>query len=345
MGNMQQIGCTSPIDIVKNKQTDKICKLKCSYQFNYAPTSLSIWNADLTLFMEPEEVAIPPVIYNDENYNVEAVLLMAPSAHTFNGNKADAELIIVHMNVTFTKKLMVCIPIKVSSTSTTDATTYLDLIMNEVVQTAPSAGKRTTYTNPTFTLNKFVPMTPYFSYTGANLLWNPLFGGKCYGKKIDPDQFGRGSRIEPVAADVDYIVFHIDDAISMSPQALRGLRQVIPHPTNIVSINASQNPGGLHYNPNGPIPKSKGEIYIDCQPTGDDGEILVAARVDSSGLLDNEMLKKVLNFTFLKIIVGALAMLLIWKFAIKAINGIAANSARTAGGAKTVGGKLLKTVT
>lgn len=342
MGNMQQIGCTSPIDIVKNKQTDKICKLKCSYQFNYAPTTLSIWNADMMLFMEPDDVAIAPVIYNDEYYNVEAVLLMSPSVHTFNGNKAHAELIIFHMNVTFTKKLMVCIPIKRSSTSTTDATTHLDLIMNEVVQTAPSPGQHTVYTNPTFTLNKFVPMAPYFSYTGANLLWNPLFGGKCYGMKTEPDQFGRGEHIEPLASDIDYIVFHLDDAISMSPQALRGLRQVIPYPTNIVSIDQNQNPGGLYYNPNGPIPQSKGEIYIDCQPTGDDGEILVAARMDSSGLMDNQMIKKLLNFTFLKLIVGALVMLLIWKFAIKAVNGIAANSARTAGGG---GGKLLRAVT
>ena len=70
MGNIQQIGCTSPINIVKNLQTEKICKLKCSYQFNYTPTTLTIWNADMMLFMETDEVAIAPVIYNDEYYNV-----------------------------------------------------------------------------------------------------------------------------------------------------------------------------------------------------------------------------------------------------------------------------------
>ncbi len=336
---MQQIGCTSPIDIVKNLQTEKICKLKCSYQFNYTPTSLSIWNADLTLFMETDDVAIAPVIYNDEYYNVEAVLLMAPSVHTFNGSKADAELIIFHMNTTFTKKLMVCVPIKASSTSTNDATTYFDLIMNEVIQTAPGPGQHTVYTNPTFTLNKFVPMAPYFSYTGANLLWNPLFGGKCYGMPKQTDQFGQGGGIEPLASDIDYIVFHIDDAIKMSPQALKSLKKVIPYPTGIVSIDQSQNPGGLYYNPNGPVPQSQGEIYIDCRPTGDDGEILVAARIDSSGLLNNQMIKKIMNFTFLKLIVGALVMLLIWKLAIKSVNGIAANSSRMAGGGIKTGGK------
>ena len=332
MGNMQQIGCTSPINIVKNLQTEKICKLKCSYQFNYTPTTLSIWNADLMLFMEADQVAVAPVIYNDEYYNVEAVLLMTPSIHTYNGKKADAELIIFHMNVTFTKKLMVCIPIKVSSTSTTDAAMYFDLIMTTVKETAPSVGRHTIFNNQTFSLNKFVPMAPYYSYTGANLLWNPLFRGKCYGMKKEPDQYGRGGGIEPIAGEVDYIVFHIDDAITMSPTALKALRQVIPHPTYIRSIDASENPGGLYYNPNGPIPQSNGEIYIDCQPTGDDGEILVAARLDSAGMLNNQMLKKIWSFTFMKMLIGVIIMLLLWKLSLKAINGIAANSARMAGG-------------
>jgi hypothetical protein len=336
MGNVIQ--CTSPINIVKNLQTEKICKLKCSYQFNYTPTTLSIWNAQMMMVMEVDEVATPPVVYNDENYMVEAVLLVSPSIHTFNGKKADAELMIFHASTNFAKKLMVCVPIKASSTSVSDSSTYFDLMMSVIKQTAATPGQHTIFNNATFSLNKFVPMTPYFSYTGANLLWNMLFKDKCYGITKNTDQFGNGGEIEPIASDMDYIVFHIDDAIAISPQALQMLKQVIPYPVNIPTIDQSLNPGGLYFNPNGPISNSAAEIYIDCRPTGDDGEILVTARQDSASILNNEIIKKLMNATFLKIIVGALVMLFLWKSATRMINGIAANSARMSGGGK-VGGR------
>jgi len=294
----------------------------------------------MAILWEVDEVAIPPVIYNDENYNVEIVFLVQPSIHTFNGKHTDAELLIFHMNTRGTKKLMVCIPIVQSSTSTSDSSNFFDLIMSEISQTAPAPWQHTIYHNATFSLSKFVPMKPYYSYTGANLLWNFFLAGKCYSvPKWDPktDTFD-DNKIEPLASDIDYIVFHMDDAIHMSPQALTMLKKVIPNSNPIKTISARQNPGGVFYNPNGPVPQSAGEIYIDCQPTGSDGELLVTARQDSGGLLDNQMLKKIWNYTFMKMIVGAILMLVLWKVANKIINGIAVNSARMSGGGKGMRG-------
>ncbi len=333
-----QIQCTSPIDIVKNLQTAKICKLKCSYQFKYAPTTLSIWNLGFGILWEVDQVAIPPVIYNDENYNVAIVFLVHPSIHTFNGKKADAELIIYHMNTRSTKFLMVCIPITQSSTSTSDSSSFFDLVMNEISQTAPAYGQHTIYNNATFSLSKFVPMKPYFSYTGADIFWSMFDDGKCY----EVSRNGRKPR--PEAPNIDYIVFHLDDAINMSPQCLTMLKKFTPYSRyiNLPTIRASLNPGGLFFNPNGPVPQSAGEIYIDCQPTGSDGELLVTARQDSGGLLDNQMLKKIWNYTFMKMIVGAILMLILWKVANKIINGIATNSARMSGGGMRGGGKGMR---
>ena len=331
--NWSQIQCTAPIDIVKNLQTEKICKLKCSYKFNYAPTTLSIWNVGMFIMWQVDEVATPPVIYNDENYNVAAAILVSPSIHTFSGKHADAELMIFHNNTRGTKKLMVCIPIKVSSTSTSASANFFDLVMGEISQTAPTKGQHTIFNNPTFSLNKFVPMAPYFSYTGNNLLQNIMYlKDKCWSA---PN--GAGVR-QPIAADIDYIVFHLDDAITISPQALKMLKKFTPFASEIKvpTIKESLNPGGLFYNPNGPITQNDSEIYIDCRPTGDDGEILVTARQDTGGLLDSAMLKEVWNYTFMKIIVGAVVMLLIWKISMKMINGIAANSARMSGGGKVL---------
>lgn len=332
-----QTQCTAPINIVKNLQTERICKLKCSYKFKYAPTTLSIWNAGMAIVWEVDEVAIPPVIYNDENYNVEMAFLVSPSIHTFSGKHADAELLIFHMNTLGTKKLMVCIPIKASSTSTSDGSTFFDLIVTEIAQTAPAQGQHTIYNNPTFSLNKFVPMAPYFSYTGSNILWNMFaFKEKCWKKPKNRDGTGP---LEPIASDIDYIVFNLDDAITISPRALKLIQQFTPFASeiNVPTIDESLNPHGVFYNPNGPVSQSSGEIYIDCRPTGDDGEVLVTARQDSGGLMDTKILKKLWNFTFMKIIVGAMIMLVIWKVSMKMINGIASNSARMSGG----GGKSI----
>ena len=323
-----QTQCTAPINIVRNLQTEKICKLKCSYQFNYTPTTLSIWNEGMFLCLGVDEVATPPVIYNDDNYNLLTTFLVSPSIHTYNDKAADAELIMWHMNTSNTKQLFVCVPIKASSTTTADSAMFLDLIMQEVAATAPTDGQHTIYHNVTFSFNKFVPMRPYFSYAGDNILLTTLLGGKCY----------RQDNGQVVAPDVDYLVYHTDDAITISPQALESLKKVLPKPLNVPAVDQSLNPGGVFYNPNGPISQSSGEIYIYCQPTGADGEILVAARLDSGGVLNNELMKKVANFTFVKIIIGALVMILIWKLSTKMITGIAANSARMAGGASAAGG-------
>ena len=154
------MSCTAPLNIVRNLQTEKLCKLKCSYQFNYAPTNLQIHNVGSYLFLQTDEVAIPPVIYNDENYNMKEAIIVQPSLHKFNGAHAQAELIIMHRNVTGTKQLMVCVPIKASSTTTDSSAAFFDLILAELIKTAPSSGSKTTFVNSTFTLNKFIPIDP-----------------------------------------------------------------------------------------------------------------------------------------------------------------------------------------
>lgn len=351
MGNyFTQIQCTSPIDIVRNLQTEKICKLKCSYKFKYAPTTLSIYNMGHFLYLETDLVSEPPVIYNDENYFVASVMLFQPSIHTFNGKQADAELQIFHINARGNKKLMVCVPIVQSSTSTSDSSTFFDLIIGEVAQTAPGLYQHTIFNNATFSLSKFIPMKPYFSYTGFNLLWEiagamfpQYIGAKClaYKKNKSGNQVGGqctpGVDCESFASDVDFIVFHVEDAIKMSPQALNTFKNITPQGKDlkIPTIKASLNPTGLFFNPNGPVPQSSGEIYIDCRPTGDDGEVLVTARQDTGGLIDTAILKKIWNYTFMKMIVGAILMIILWRVSIKVIDGIAASSTRMSGGGST----------
>jgi carbonic anhydrase len=299
------MSCTAPLNIVRNLQTEKLCKLKCSYQFKYPPTNLQIQNSGSYLFLQTDEVAIPPVIYNDQNYNInQGAIIVQPSLHKFNGKHAEAELIIMHMNATGTKQLMVCVPIKSSSTTTDSSAAFFDLIIAEIKKTAPSDGMKTTFINSTFTLNKFIPMAPYFSYKGTS-----IFSSKC--------------RKNSGGSELDYIVFHVDNAITMGTSAFNSLKSLIPNTQNFgTAVEESDNPSGIFYNPSGPISQTQGDIYIDCQPTGDDGEVLVPVRQETSGLLNNGILKILFNNGLMQIIVGVIVMIALWKLMIKVLKGI-----------------------
>jgi len=298
---MSCANATAPIDLTKN--TDNICNLKCAYSFKYAPTSLRITNQGKYLSFLTDDANTPPVVYNDQNYTVKEVRLYVKSIHTWSGQQADAELVICHTNTTSTNNLIVCIPIVQSSTTTSDSAMFFDFIMAEAQRTATGKGQQTVYNNPTLTLGKFIPLKPYYSYNGT-LPWSP-----CNGR-------------------YSYIVFLKEDAITMSPNAYSALKFLIPRSHNIRPTG--NNDSSVFYNAKGPTPPNVGEIYIDCQPTGDDGEILVPAKVDTGGILDNQLLQRIFNFTIVKLLVGVLVMIIIWKVAMKAINGIASHASKAA---------------
>ena len=299
---------SAPLIIVKNTQAANICNLKCAYQFDYAPTSLQLMNRGEYLLWKVDEVNTPPVTYNDDLYNVLEARLYWNSLHAYLPDStttpvyADAELVIQHVNRKNTKQLFVCIPITQSSTTTADSAMFFDYIMTEVARTAPSKGQQTSYNKSTFSLDSFVPTKPFYSYTGT-FPWPPENGS------------------------FDYIVFDKEDAITMSPIAYTLLKNIITK-HEITALSGTTVDAEVFYNPNGPIPPNAGEIYIDCQPTGDDGEILVPAKLDSGGILDNELLKRMWNFTIVKIVVGFLVMIVLWVLANKILMSIAKSASK-----------------
>jgi hypothetical protein len=317
-----QIQCTAPLNIVQHLQTDNICKLKCDYRFNYAHSALKIMNFGSLLYFVSDPTSAPPVIYNDQTYNLTAAMLMLNSFHTYNGGHANAELLLYHTNTsTQNKFLYVCIPIIASDGKINDSATFLNTLLASTAQTASSNGGVTVFSDSTFTFNSFIPMKPFFSYTGSSL----SFDQQCYNNQPE----------------MDYVVFNIDNAISMSTKAYYTLRQLLPYaPPPKAAIDKSLNPGGLFYNPDGPkSTKGGGDIYIDCRPTGEDGEILVPAAKDTSSLLDGLSVGKIMNFAFIKILIGILLMVILWKLMIKMVKAITASSTKSpgVGGAKLFG--------
>ena len=306
------MSCTAPLNIVQNLQTDKICKLKCAYQFTYAPTSLYIYNEGYNLNMTVDDAATPPVIYNDQNYTVEKVVLVQPSIHQFNGSKTDAELIITHRSVN-NDQLCVCVPVKASSSSTASSANFFDMILVQVALTAPSTGGQATFNNSAFNLSAFVPMKPYYSYTGTNL-----------------NQQTCSSNDETI----DYIVYYSDNAITMSTAAFAKLKNVIPNAQPFgTAMPESANPGGVFYNPDGPGSSSQPEIYIDCQLVGEDGEVLVPVKSDSNNnLLNSPFMQKLLNSNIIslgiKFVIGMILMLVLWMVMVKVVKGVTASAVK-----------------
>jgi hypothetical protein len=121
----------------------------------------------------------------------------------------------------------------------------------------------------------------------------------------------------PFTAHYDLIVFPIGASLSISSNSQMILSKVL-QPSNI-PIKPNQ---FLYINEKGPIRPGDGEdqIYIDCQPVGSEGEVLVEesrnanrplASTAPSGLIDNEFIIPILVASGLLTIAGGLAFFIL----------------------------------
>lgn len=234
---------TAPIDISISNIIGK-CDLKCSYSFHYNNSSCIATNRGDYISISYDKSSSPPVLYNATGYDVQEIRLYIPSLHSYNNQKTDGELVIVHTSNTGTISLLVCIPIKSNNTSSKSALFFKTLI-DTVASSAPSDGETTTVNIPKFNLDLLVPRKPFFSYSAT-----------------EPYQ--------PCSENVDYIVFGpLQGSLDMMPESLTKLQSIIL--SNPYDIKTGPN---LFYNERGPSVGGggSGEIYIDCQPVGSSEE-------------------------------------------------------------------------
>ena len=221
---------------ISRENVQGTCDLKCAYNFKYHESNLTAKNNEVMISLTYDNGNIPPVLFNQQKYTIDSIMIVSPSIHVFNGSKTNAEIVVKHSPVAGGNQLAVCVPIKESSDSST-ATNLLTQILMGVANNAPSKGESTNLNISEFTLNKIIPKKPFYSYTGLN-------------------------------DSTEWIVFDILYAIPLNNKILTGLTQIIkpfPLPT----------PGkGLFYNSIGPNNISLGDkgIYISCNPTGSSEE-------------------------------------------------------------------------
>lgn len=166
------------------------------------------------------------------------IIISCPSLHTFDGNKVEGEILILHQPVVSGPMLCICIPIIQSGDSTT-ASNLITQVIEKVANLAPGQHDSSNLNISGFNLQKIVPQKPYYSYTGSGTLQG------------------------------DIIVYDKTLAIPLSEATLNTFKKMIqPFPISITG-------GHLFYNPLGPnqnAPGSEGDIYISCQPTGSSEE-------------------------------------------------------------------------
>jgi carbonic anhydrase len=239
---------TAPANIDKNEVVGP-CDLKCKFNYTYGIYSPNIANNGNYISLNYSGKS-NPVLFNDLKYEVQEIRIYRPSLHKYQGSTVDGEILIIHGGSG--KNLIVSIPIKVGDKTDKGSTQLSDLI-TEVASRAPTEGSSITASMGDFSLRNFIPdKKSFFSYNGT------LPYGPCNGS-------------------YSYIVYASEDALNISQTKMTSLRNII------TGTRVDVKPTTLFFNKRGANTSSlQDDIYIDCQPVGSDGQILVNESAMSS---------------------------------------------------------------
>ena len=332
---------SGPVDI-KHDSTTLTCDLKCNFTYKYNISRIDVTKNNLYLSLKLANNDSQTVTYTSNkgigvcsefsgggnNYIIDEIRIYSPSLHTYNGNRADGEMIIYHKNMDGGKQLIVCIPISSSVTVQNNASKQLTEIINNISNSSNIQGS-------SFNLNNFIPDDYFYTYT-ANLPYYPC--SSC----------------------IDYIVFdNGPQAISISSSTLKVLRNTINK--NEITTKDITSALEFTYSKKKPIYGSSdpdNNIYIECNPTGADGEIMVEkskegyfdsmslsllSSIDTGGNLGSSILYTILYILILFIVI--FGIIILFKYLGSKINCTSSNKKVQSGGFKKYGGscnKILK---
>jgi hypothetical protein len=266
---------TQNINIAPQNISGK-CDLKCAYNFKYTESNSTARNNGIMIGLTYDNSSVPPVLFNNQKYNVNTIFITCPSIHTFNGSQAAAEIIIEHIPVAGGPQLNVAIPI-VSSSESSTASNLITEIIQSVATNAPSRGNSTNLNLTGFTLQNIVPNKPFYSYTDSG--------------------------------NNEWIVFGILFAIPLSSGTLSTLGQIIqPFPLPTTG-------GSLFLNSSGPNSSGTvGDgIYISCKPTGSSEEETAVEYTKNTPSYDfSNMMNSPIFMLLIQIIIGCILFIIVF---------------------------------
>ena len=297
----------SPANISKSKILND-CNLKCSYNYKYQNSNCNVTNKNTYLKLSYDYKANQKqCVFNNSEMVIEEVRIYSPSLHTFDGIHSDAELIIVHRGKP--RAFLVCIPI-VKGSITSDASNILEFIINEASSKIPNVDEKTTVNINNYNLDKIIPRKPYYSYLG-NIPYDAL------------------------CSETDYVVYDTTNAIQLNNAVLKKLNKMIVN-SNIPVVSNTN----LFYNIRGPNSnQSEDDIYIDCKPVDQNGELLISENETQNTSDNNDMdFSDFTNSIFFKILIGLIIAYVIYKLAMFLIKKLGTSSSKII--PKTGGGKI-----
>ena len=300
---------TAPIDITNNPTGT--CDLKCKYSFKYKNTSSKLTNKSYYLSLTHDQFFPAPVTFNSDSYQVSEIRIYSPSLHSYSGSKADGEIIIMHTGTQ--GSLLVCIPLVKGGSSTSKSSLDLENIISNAKKFTRKANQETPL-QKSFNLNTFVPTgKPFYSYK-ATLPFVPCNG------------------------EYNYVVFSKNDNayVTISADQLETLKSVISSHSMEIKTGTK-----FYVNSTGANTSAAGgkqeDIYIDCQPVTEDGEIigLNDKPKDSStqDFFKNINFSKIQNSALFQILIGIIVCYLIYYIFMYLLRSFGKNKIpRTSGG-------------
>ena len=278
---------TYPVDL---KETNNICDITCNLSFDYNNSSnFSVDNYNgIYLNINYEEAPNPNVTLSSSKFTANQIRIFTPSLHKYNGKYADAELLINHTGNN-NKNLIISIPIKNEGYLSNSSNTLARIIGDMANSRINNFTDPLIINNYSLNCNNLVPEKPFFYYEGCSN--NPNFF---------------------INTNVKIIAFNYVEnskssgAIIVDNKFMTNLKALLTNPNKISTVNISSTE--ILYNQNGPSNSKKENIYIDCQPTNEDGEIYTPLESGAPPNLFSNIFKSGLNNKEMSIIKGLLGL-------------------------------------
>ena len=246
--------CDFPVNIDTTVKAEN-CNMYCDYKYEYNDSSCVVTNMGTMLrilYDLKSDGTVAQAFLNKRGFNVSELQVFQPSRNTYKGIRADIELVIKHTGKN-NQELLISIPFVTSAGSSSSSSLksggiILDNIINEFTkQTAASTPSYQAYqiNINNFNLNNFIPDTPYYFYN-----------------------------VDTATCKQSNIVFDIlKSGQTISQTAVQKLNTLLKSPNRIKEPPPTTQT--LYINSNGPNFQGRttdDKIYIDCQPTGEEGK-------------------------------------------------------------------------
>ena len=307
---------------------------------------------------------------------VKEMRLYAPSRHSYKNSLADGELLILLNNIDGGRNLIVSIPIAKSHGTIPYASSILSEVVSFLGRVGNSEGQGGNVTGTSIQLNKFIPKnTGYYSYVG-----HPPWTTETAANKWKANGQTSFATIfdDPLPSCHDIIVYDIKDAaINLNIQTMTAIETILPwNINNVLTKRGTEfiiTDLVIHYNHFGDLPNvykanekkfdneitplvkaklaynRKGatyskndDIWIDCAPTGSEGDNLVV--LEKPAPTPSEVFSQYYNIAFLIFltILSTYILYILYKHGHKLVGGKAPEVPVVGAGAGAVAGAVKK---